>query len=190
MDLAIKVGISARHLHITKEHLEILFGEGAVLHPIKELMGGQYAAHERVKLIGEEGREIENVRILGPLRSATQVELSKTDTTFLKLAAPLRDSGDLDGASAVTLVGPKGTVTLEKGCIVPKRHVHMSPKDAVKFGVEDKGYIDVTFKGERPGIMQQVLVRVDPSFTLEMHIDTDEANAFGVKVGQYVSYKK
>lgn len=190
MDLAVKVGISARHLHITEEHLKILFGEDAVLHPIKELMGGQFAANESVTLIGQEGRRLEKVRILGPLRSVTQVELSKTDTMYLKVQAPLRDSGDLEDAAPITLQGPKGQITLEKACIVPKRHIHMSPKDAQKFGVKDKDLIAFKFKGERPGVMEDVLVRVDKSFTLEMHIDTDEANAFGVRVGQFATYHK
>ncbi|MEG0325352.1 MAG: phosphate propanoyltransferase [Cellulosilyticaceae bacterium] len=178
--MIIPVGISARHLHVTKEHLTILFGEGAELHPIKELMGGQFAAKERVHVVGNQGRILENVRILGPLRSATQVEISKTDAMFLKVNAPLKDSGDIAGTAAVKLIGPKGEVTLEEGCIVAKRHVHMSNEDAKAYGLVDNQRIAVTFEGERKGTLENILVRVHPSFTLEMHIDTDEANAMDI----------
>lgn len=178
--MIIPVGISARHLHVTKEHLTILFGEGAELHPIKELMGGQFAAEERVHVVGNQGRILENVRILGPLRSATQVEISKTDAMFLKVNAPLKDSGDIAGTAAVKLIGPKGEVTLEEGCIVAKRHVHMSNEDAKAYGLVDNQRIAVTFEGERKGTLENILVRVHPSFTLEMHIDTDEANAMDI----------
>lgn len=178
--MIIPVGISARHLHVTKEHLTILFGEGAELHPIKELMGGQFAAKERVHVVGNQGRILENVRILGPLRSATQVEISKTDAMFLKVNAPLKDSGDIAGTAAIKLIGPKGEVTLEEGCIVAKRHVHMSNEDAKAYGLVDNQRIAVTFEGERKGTLENILVRVHPSFTLEMHIDTDEANAMDI----------
>ncbi|MEG0706968.1 MAG: phosphate propanoyltransferase [Cellulosilyticaceae bacterium] len=178
--MIIPVGISARHLHVTKEHLTILFGEGAELYPIKELMGGQFAAEERVHVVGNQGRILENVRILGPLRSATQVEISKTDAMFLKVNAPLKDSGDIAGTAAIKLIGPKGEVTLEEGCIVAKRHVHMSNEDAKAYGLVDNQRIAVTFEGERKGTLENILVRVHPSFTLEMHIDTDEAYAMGI----------
>lgn len=186
--LQIPVGISARHLHLSQAHLEILFGEGAKLHAIKELMGGQYAAQEQVTLIGNSGRTLEKVRVLGPLREETQVEISKTDAMFLKIQAPLRDSGNITDTPGVTLVGPKGEVILEKGCIIAKRHVHMSDKDAEVFGVQDKDLISVDFEGERRGTLHDVLVRVHPSYTLEMHIDTDEANALDVKPNQSVTF--
>lgn len=190
MSLEINVGISARHLHISQADLEVLFGEGAELHSIKVLMGGQYACDERVTVVGAQGRQLENVRILGPVRGATQVEVSKTDAMFLKVNAPLRDSGDTKESGSVTLIGPKGQVVLEEGCIVAKRHVHMSPADAENFGVVDKQMISLDFEGERKGTLHNVLVRVDPSFTLEMHIDTDEANALDVKPSQKVVYNK
>ena len=186
--LQIPVGISARHLHLCQEHLEVLFGKGAQLHPIKTLMGGQYAADERVTVVGHAGRKLENVRVLGPLREATQVEISKTDAMFLKVDAILRDSGDIEGTPGVTLIGPKGEVKLESGCIIAKRHIHMSPEDAKAFGLEDGARICVELEGERGGCMQNVLVRVHPTFTLEMHIDTDEANAFDVKANQVIAY--
>lgn len=186
--MIIPVGISARHLHITKKHLEILFGEGAELHPIKELMGGQFAAEERVHVLGNQGRQIDNVRILGPLRNATQVEVSKTDAMFLKVNAPLKDSGDIAGTASVKLIGPKGEIMIEEGCIVAKRHLHMSDVEANTYGLEDNQRIAVTFQGERKGTLENVLVRVHPSFTLEMHIDTDEANAMNVGVNAKVVY--
>lgn len=185
IEMTIPVGISARHLHVTKEHLEVLFGEGAVLHPIKELMGGQFAAEERVHIVGNQGRCLENVRILGPLRAASQVEVSKTDAMFLKVEAPLRDSGDITGSASVKLVGPKGEVVLEEGCIVAKRHMHISTEEAEKYNIADNDRIAVTFAGERKGTLENILVRVHPSFTIEMHIDTDEANA--MDLGGYAS---
>ena len=187
--IEIPVGISARHIHLCKEDLEVLFGEGAELHPIKTLMGGQYAADERVTVVGSNGRQLENVRILGPLRSETQIEVSKTDAMFLKVQASLRDSGDIAATPGVTLIGPKGQVTLDKGCIVAKRHVHMSNEDAKAFGLCDKQLISLDLDGERKGTLHDVLVRVHESFTLELHIDTDEANALDVKPNQVVAYQ-
>lgn len=187
-EMVIPVGISARHLHVTQEHLEVLFGKGAKLHAIKELMGGQFAANERVHVVGNKGRVLENVRILGPLRTTTQVEISKTDAMFLKVNAPLKDSGDIEGTAGIKLIGPEGEVYLEQGCIVAKRHVHISDKDAKEYGLVDKQKIAVTFEGERKGVLENILVRVDPSFTLEMHIDTDEANAMDIGPNTSVVY--
>lgn len=186
--MVIPVGISARHLHVTKEHLEILFGKGAELHSIKELMGGQFAAEERVHVVGNQGRVLENVRILGPLRNATQVEVSKTDAMFLKINAPLRDSGDITETAAVKLIGPQGEVSLTEGCIVAKRHIHMPDDEAKKYGLVDNQRIAITFEGERKGTLENILVRVHPSFTLEMHIDTDEANAMDIGANASVVY--
>lgn len=178
--MTVPIGISARHLHVTQEHLEILFGPGAELHPIKELMGGQYAAKERVTIVGLNMRVLENVRILGPVRRATQVEISKTDAIKLGVVAPIRESGDLKGAASITIVGPKGVIRLEEGCIVAKRHIHMSPEDAAFFDLKDNQIVSVEIGEEREGTLNHVQVRVDPTFTLEMHIDTDEANALGI----------
>ncbi|MGL4737027.1 MAG: phosphate propanoyltransferase [Cellulosilyticaceae bacterium] len=179
--MTVPIGVSARHLHLTQEHLEILFGEGAQLHPKKELMGGQYAADERVTIVGANLKVVENVRVLGPLRKATQVELAKTDAVKLGIAPPVRESGQLEGSAPITLVGPKGAVYLAEGCIVAKRHIHMNPEDAQRFGLRDNQIVSVQVGEEREGIFNQVQVRIDPSFTLEMHIDTDEANALGVR---------
>ena len=178
--ITVPIGVSARHLHVTQEHLEILFGKGAKLHPKKELMGGQYAAEERVTIIGTNLRVLENVRILGPVRKETQVEISKTDAVKLGVAAPIRESGNIKGSAPVTIVGPKGAVYLEEGCIIAKRHIHMDEQDAALFGVHDNQVISVRIGEERQGVLNHVQIRVHPSFTLEMHIDTAEANALGV----------
>lgn len=178
--ITVPIGVSARHLHVTQEHLEILFGKGAVLHPKKELMGGQYAAEERVTIVGTNLRVLENVRILGPVRKETQVELSKTDAVKLGIAPPIRESGNIKGSAPITLVGPKGAVYLNEGCIIAKRHIHMNNQDAKLFGLHDNQVVSVTIGEERQGVLNHVQVRVHPSFTLEMHIDTDEANALGV----------
>ena len=177
----IPIGVSARHVHLSQEHLEVLFGKGAELHPRKELMGGQYAAEECVTLVGTNLRVIENVRILGPVRKSTQVEVSKTDSIRLGIRPPVRESGDTASSAPITLVGPKGALFLEEGCIVAKRHIHMSTNDAVQYGVTDNQIVAVQLGKQRQGILENVQVRVDPTFTLEMHIDTDEANAMDVK---------
>ena len=176
----IPIGISARHVHLTQEHVEELFGKGYQLTKKKELMGGQYASNELVTLVGTKLRAIENVRILGPCRKASQVEVSKTDCIKLGVKAPTRESGKIAGSAPIAIVGPKGVVYLEEGCIVAKRHIHMSTADAERFGVTNGQSVKVRFDTEKGGIMEDVIIRVDPTFTLEMHIDTDEANGLGV----------
>ena len=182
--MLVPVGISARHVHVTQEHLEILFGAGAELHPKKELMGGQYAANECVTIVGLNLRVIENVRILGPVRKETQVELSQTDAIRLGLKPPIRGSGNIKGSAPITIVGPKGAIYLNEGCIIAKRHIHMNDKDAALFNVKDNEIVAVEIGDERKGRFDNVQIRVHPSFTLEMHIDTDEANALGIKPNQ------
>ncbi|WP_434564712.1 phosphate propanoyltransferase [Thermoanaerobacterium thermosaccharolyticum] len=184
--LKIPVGVSARHVHLTKEHLEILFGKDYVLKKKKELMGGQFAAEECVTIIGFKLNAIEKVRVLGPLRDKTQVEISKTDAISLGLNPPIRESGDIKGSSPITIVGPKGSISLKEGCIIAKRHVHMSPEDSKKFKVLNNEIISVKVNGQRGGILGNVQVRVDEKYTLEMHIDTDEANCMGLKSGDFV----
>lgn len=186
----IPLGVSARHLHLSQEHLEVLFGEGAELHPIKELMGGEFAAQERVTVVGTNLRVIENVRILGPVRSGTQIEISKTDAIRLGINPPIRESGDTKGSAPITLIGPKGALFLEEGCIVAKRHIHMSPEDAKVYDVSDNEVVSVELGGERQGVLDNVQVRVRPGYTLEMHIDTDEANAVGVRTNDTVQIVK
>ncbi|HHF08906.1 MAG: phosphate propanoyltransferase [Thermotogae bacterium] len=175
----IKAGVSNRHVHLSQEHLEILFGEGYELTPIKDLgQPGQYAAQEKVILVGPKGA-IEGVRVLGPVRKATQVEISRTDAFKLGVKPPIKDSGDHEGSVGLTLVGPRGTVVLKRGVILAKRHIHMTPEDAEKLGVKDKDLVMVYCKGngERKTIFDDVLVRVSGSYALEFHVDVDEANA-------------
>ncbi|MCR4590756.1 MAG: phosphate propanoyltransferase [Lachnospiraceae bacterium] len=182
----VPVGVSARHIHLTQEAVEQLFGEGYHLTKKKELMGGQFAANEQCTIVGLKLRAIENVRILGPVRSFNQVEVSKTDAMKLGINAPLRNSGDIKGSAPVALVGPKGAIYLHEGCIVAARHIHMSPADAAAAGVKDKDVVSVKADNERGTSFENVLIRVDPEFTLEMHIDTDEANASGIKQGDTI----
>lgn len=176
----IPIGVSARHVHLTREHVEVLFGKGYQLNKKKDLMGGQFAAMECVTLVGTKLRAIENVRILGPERKRSQVEVAKTDAIRLGINPTVRESGDLDGSAPIAIVGPKGVLYLEEGCIVAKRHIHMSPTDADRFGVKSGQTVKVRFDNGRGGVFDEVLIRVDKSFTLEMHIDTDEANGLGV----------
>lgn len=182
-DKAVKVGVSARHVHLSREDMDTLFGKGSELTPFKELMGGQYAAKEKVTILGLKMRPIENVRVLGPLRKETQVEVSATDALKLGMSVPVRLSGDLEGSAPITIVGPKGAVSLQKGCIIAQRHIHMSPEDAKAYGVHDKQVVGVQAPGGRGGILENVPIRVDKSFTTEMHIDTDEANGLGIANG-------
>ncbi len=179
----VPVGVSARHVHLTQEHVDILFGSGYQLTKKKELMGGQFASNEMVTIVGLKLRAIENVRILGPVRKASQVEVSKTDAIKLGVCVPIRESGDTKGSAPVSLVGPKGVVYLEEGCIVAMRHIHMSPEDAKAAGVKDGEEVSVKADNERGTIFNHVKIRVDNSFTLEMHIDTDEANATSIRTG-------
>ena len=173
----VPVGVSARHIHLTQEHVEALFGEGYQLTKKKGLMGGQFASNETVTIVGLKLRAIENVRILGPVRSKSQVEISATDALRLGVKAPIRESGNIAGSAAIAVVGPKGAIYLNEGCIVAKRHIHMAPQDAMAAGVHDGDIVSVKADNERGTTFNNVQIRVDDSFTLEMHIDTDEANA-------------
>ncbi len=179
----VPVGVSARHIHLTQEDIEILFGAGYQLTKKKDLMGGQFASNELVTIVGTKLRAIENVRILGPVRKASQVEISKTDAIKLGIQAPVRESGNIKGSAPIAVVGPKGVLYLKEGCIVAKRHIHMSPEDAQKAKVVDGDIVSVKFENERGTTFNNVQIRVDKSFTLEMHIDTDEANASQIKTG-------
>lgn len=179
----VPIGVSARHVHLTQEHVEQLFGKGYQLTKKKELMGGQFASNETVTIVGLKLRAIENVRILGPVRKRSQVEISATDAIRLGVKAPVRESGEVAGSAPIALVGPKGVVYLDEGCIVAKRHVHMSPQDAMAAGVKDGEIVSVRVDNERGTTFNEVKIRVDDSFTLEMHIDTDEGNAAQVSAG-------
>lgn len=186
----VPIGVSARHIHLTQEHVEALFGEGYQLTKKKELMGGQYASNELVTIVGLKLRAIENVRILGPARSKSQVEISATDAIRLGVNAPIRESGNTAGSAPIAVVGPKGVLYLNEGCIIAKRHIHMAPKDAMAAGVRDGEVVSVRADNERGTVFNHVQIRVDDSFTLEMHIDTDEANAAKIATGQTVTIIK
>lgn len=183
----VPVGVSARHIHLSQEHVETLFGKDYQLTKKKELMGGQYACNECVTIVGLKLRAIENVRVLGPVRKKTQVEISATDAMKLGIKAPVRESGDIKDSAPIALVGPKGAVYLKEGCIIAMRHIHMAPKDAFAAGVNDGDLVSVKADNERGTVFNHVKIRVDESFTLEMHIDTDEANACRIKTGDTVS---
>lgn len=189
-ELKIPVGVSARHVHLTREDLDILFGNGYELKRKKELMGGQFASEEVVTIAGSRLSTIEGVRILGPLRSKTQVEISKTDAVKLGLDPPVRESGNIEKSETITIVGPKGALHIKEGCIIAKRHIHMKPEDAIKFNVHDNERVSVKVPGDRGGVLENVQIRIDKSFSLEMHIDTDESNAFGIKCGNLVEILK
>ena len=182
----VPIGVSARHIHLTQEHVEVLFGKGYQLTKRKELMGGQFASNETVTIVGIKLRAIENVRVLGPVRKQTQVEISATDAIKLGVKAPIRESGNIAGSAPIAVVGPKGALYLNEGCIIAMRHIHMSPRDAMAAGVHDGDIVSVKADNERGTIFNHVKIRVDDSFTLEMHIDTDEANAAKIATGDTV----
>lgn len=190
-DDGIPVGISNRHIHLTREHVDILFGKGYELTVLKDLsQPGQYACKETLTLIGPSLRPIENVRVLGPERKASQVEISKTDSYVLKVKPPVRESGNIGGSAPITIVGPCGVVTLDEGCIIANRHIHMSPADGVKYGVKDGDTVTVDAVGARRTRFYDVQVRVSDAFRLEMHLDTDDANAVGLSNGSRVQIVK
>lgn len=184
----ITVNVSNRHCHLSEKDLEILFGSGYKLTSIRNLMQpGQFAAQETVTLVGPKGK-IENVRIIGPTRKQTQVEISRTDSFVLGVKPPIRESGDLVGSSAITIVGPKGKVDLKEGCIIALRHLHLTPQDAEKLGIKDKDMVKILCginKG-RETIFSDVICRVSSSYATECHLDTDEANAAMVDNGEKV----
>lgn len=179
----VPVGISNRHIHISKVDLDILFGEGYELtNYINLSQPGQYATHEKVDIVGPKGT-LKSVRILGPTRKETQVEISITDGFVLGVNPPVRDSGDIDDSPGAKIVGPKGEVILQKGIIAAARHIHMHTKDAENFDVKDTDIVNVKVGGKRGLVFDNVLVRVHPTYALEMHIDIDEANAARLKNG-------
>lgn len=174
----IMVETSARHVHVTQKDLETLFGEGYELH-IKKMLSqpGQYASEERVEVVGPK-KSLTGVSILGPVRKASQVELSMTDARSIGVSAPIRESGDLTGSAPCKIIGPKGEVELSEGVIVAKRHIHMTPADAAEFDVKDKDIVSVKVDTQgRSLVFGDVVVRVSENYALAMHIDTDESNA-------------
>ena len=183
----IKVGVSQRHIHLSREHVDILFGKGYELTKKKTLMGREYAAEEVVTLVGPSLKTIENVRVLGPVRKNTQVEISRTDTFVLKVSPPVRPSGDIAGSEKIVIVGPKGCVYLNEGVIIANRHIHLTPEYAQKHNIKDNDYVDVEIENTvKPTRFYGVQVRVRDDFNVEMHIDTDDANSVGIKNGMKV----
>jgi acetate kinase len=177
------VEVSAHHVHLTQEHVEALFGAGHQLARHADLsQPGQFACKEQVTIVGPKGR-IERVRVLGPARKYTQVEIAMTEQFRLGVHPPIRESGDIADTPGCTLIGSAGEVQLDRGVICALRHVHMTPQDALRYGVRDKSVVRVRIAGDRELIFGDVLVRVDPNFALAMHLDTDEANAADVKTG-------
>lgn len=189
--MKIPVGISGRHIHLSDEHLEILFGKGYKLTNFRDLsQPGQYAAEEKVDIVSFEGREIKGVRILGPTRPETQLELSHSDARRARIDAPVRSSGDIKGSAGCKIVGPKGEVTIEEGVIVADRHIHFSEEDALKFGVTDRQIVSIKVSGVKPGILGNVLCRVHKNFKLDCHLDTDDGSAFLLNNGDLVELIK
>jgi putative phosphotransacetylase len=188
----VPVGVSNRHIHLSREDLETLFGKGYELTPCKDLsQPGQYACKECLTIVGPSLRPIEKVRVLGPVRKASQVEISRTDSFVLKVKPPVRESGDIKGSAPVTIIGPKGIVELKEGCIIANRHIHMSEEEGAAFGIRDGEYVTVdVFGGERRTTFYDVQVRVNKAFRLEMHVDTDDANAAGIGNGAKVIIRK
>lgn len=182
----IKVGVSQRHVHLSREDLDTLFGKGYELTVSKYLMGREYASEEFVTLVGPSLKSIEKVRVLGPVRKNTQVEISRTDTFTLKVSPPVRPSGDIKGSERLVLVGPKGSVYLKEGVIIANRHIHLTPEYAADHGISDNDYVDVEVEGIKPTRFYDVQVRVRDDFNVEMHIDTDDANSAGLKNGAKV----
>ncbi|WP_285396743.1 phosphate propanoyltransferase [Lysinibacillus sp. fls2-241-R2A-57] len=184
-DGKIPIGVSARHVHLAQAEVEKLFGENYQLTPKFELsQPGQFAAEETVVIAGPKG-SIERVRILGPARSLSQVEISWTDAMKIGAKPPLRVSGDIKGSSPVTLIGPKGSVVLNEGLIIAQAHIHMSPADSARFQVADGQSVQIKVEGIRPIILSNVMIRVSERYRLEMHIDTDEANAGLIQQGTF-----
>lgn len=172
------VNVSARHMHVTPADLELLFGPGAKLTKLKDLyQQGEFASEQLVTLVGPRQRIIPNVRILGPVRNYTQIELSYTDGVYLGLDLPLRISGNHEGTPGITILGPKGSITLDKGVIRAERHVHMSEADMAYYGVKDGDYMKLRIDGPCGVTFDKVKVRFHPKVVLEVHIDTDEGNA-------------
>ncbi len=179
----VPAAVSARHVHLSQEDLYRLFGAGYELSVQKNIsQPGQYAAEETVTLEGKKG-SIQNVRVLGPVRAETQVEVSRTDTYTLGIDVPVKNSGNLSGTPGITIRGPKGVITLKQGIIVADRHIHMTPSDAARFGCRDGEKVQVKVEGVKPGILGGVTIRVSPTAAFELHLDTDDANAFFINNG-------
>lgn len=187
--MEVSIGVSNRHIHLKKEDLEILFGVGYELEFYKSLkQPGQFASCDKVTIKTDKS-EISNVRILGPVRNYTQVEISKTDAFKLGINPPVRTSGDLKGSAGITIVGPKGVLKLNEGCIIADRHIHITPSQVKKFGL-DKEEVSVKINGIKGGILEQVHLKIDENSYFELHLDTDDANAHLISDGDIVEIIK
>lgn len=183
MGYKVEVGLSNKHLHLKKEDIEVLFGKGHELTALKPLkQPGQFACEEKVDIVGPKGT-LKGVRVLGPARPETQVELAMTDARSIGVSAPIRESGKLEGSMGIKLVGPAGEVDLDHGVIIAWRHIHLSAAQAAEAGVKDKDIVSVKFGGERALVFENVLIRAGEGHTDEIHLDTDEGNAAGLKNG-------
>ncbi|MDR3305116.1 MAG: phosphate propanoyltransferase [Clostridiales Family XIII bacterium] len=186
MGYKVRVGISNKHLHLSEADLETLFGAGAELTPYKALVQpGQFAAEEKVDIVGPKST-FKGIRIIGPVRARTQVEIAMTDARALGVNPPVRESGKIEGSAGVTLIGPAGEITIDEGVIVALRHIHLSPALAADAGLKDQDLVDVQTYGTRPLIFQDVVIRSGEAHEREFHVDTDEANAAGVANDQEV----
>lgn len=181
----IPVSLSNRHAHLSEKDFKKLFGPEAILEPMKPLsQPGQFASRQTIDLIGPK-RPIYGVRVLGPLRKQTQVEISLSDGFVLGINPPVRMSGDIKGTPGIHIMGSRGAVQIEEGVICAARHIHMSNENAKRFNVTNKEMVAVLFPGKRAGIFDEVYVRVDPKYSLDFHLDLDEGNALGIKTGDY-----
>ena len=181
--MKVSVGVSNRHIHLTKTDLEILFGKDYKLEVVKPInQPGQFAS-SALLTIKTDKSTIENVRVLGPVRDYTQVEISKTDAYKLGINPPIRNSGDVSGSSPITIIGPVGTLNLEEGCIIPTRHIHILPNQLKMYGLEGRDEVSVKVDGEKGGILNNVHLKVSEDSFFELHLDTDDANAHLIKNG-------
>lgn len=181
--MKVKVAISAHHIHLTKKDLDILFGENYELHKRNDLsQKGQFASLETVKIKTLKGEMV--LRVLGPVRDYTQAEVSKTDAYKLGINPPVRNSGDIIGSEKVTIIGPNGIIEDKECCIIADRHIHMSEEESINYGLKNGEIVSVKVNGEKGGIMDNVHIRVASNFSLEMHIDTDDGNAFLLSGGE------
>ncbi|MDR1774102.1 MAG: phosphate propanoyltransferase [Clostridioides sp.] len=188
--MKLPIALSNKHIHLSQDDINTLFGQDYKLTPFKPLsQPGQFACEEKVDLVGPKGT-IKGVRVLGPTRNQTQVEISLADGFTLGVKAPIRESGDLNGTPGIKIAGPNGEVELQEGLIVASRHIHMNSNDAKNFGVNDKDLVKIKTEGQRALVFENVLVRVNDSYQLEMHVDVEEGNAAAVKNGELVELIK
>ena len=181
--MKVSIGVSNRHVHLTKNDLEILFGKDFKLEKRNDLnQPGQYASNSVVTIKSDKS-SIDNVRVLGPVRDYTQVEISKTDAFKLGINPPIRNSGDLNGSSPITIVGPKGTLDLQFGCIIATRHIHILPSQVKMYNLDNKEKVNVKLNGEKGGIITNVYLKVSDEAFFELHLDTDDANAHLINNG-------